>query len=110
MDAAATSPPLVPLQTAAAHLSARLQALKLLEQHGRNAWLVGNAQLEEELRAYEQELAQVKGASEEVLRERKGLQEGARAQVEGGERAWKGAVEGLVQVGVGTVAGVRRKT
>lgn len=81
----------------------------MLEQHGRNAWLVSNASLEEELRAYEEELAQVKGASEEVLRGRKRLQEGARAQMEGGERAWRSAVEGLVQVGVGTAAGVRER-
>lgn len=80
----------------------------MLEQHGRNAWLVGNASLEEELRAYEEELAQVKGTSEEVLRERKKLQEGARAQMEGGERAWRSAVEGLVQVGVGTAAKMRK--
>lgn len=102
-------PPLVPLQAAAAHLSGRLQALGLLEQHGRNAWLVGNAQLEDELRAYEQELAQVKRASDEILRDLKHLQDGARVQLDGGDRAWRTAVERLVQVGVGTAAAVRRK-
>lgn len=81
----------------------------MLEQHGRNAWLVGNSSLEDELRAYEEELARVQGVSEEVLRERKRQQEGARAQVEGGERTWRGAVEGLVRVGVGTAV-VRRAT
>lgn len=81
----------------------------MLEQHGRNAWLVGNAQLEDELRAYERELAQVKGASDEVLGELKRLQEDAHAQLEGGERAWRTAVERLVQVGVGTAAAVTGK-
>lgn len=97
-----------PLQTASAHLRARLQALSLLDQHGRNAWLVGNAALEDELRAYEADVARVRAVGDEVSRDRKRLQEGARAAMEGGERAWRGAVEGLVQVGVGTAAGGMR--
>ncbi|MCJ1464893.1 hypothetical protein MMC07_003508 [Pseudocyphellaria aurata] len=99
---APTTAALRQLQVAAAHLSGRLDALRLLEQHGRNAWLVGNATLEDQLRAYEEEIARVQAETEEVLRERKRVQEGARKPLEDGERAWKDAVEGLVRVGLGT--------
>lgn len=64
---------------------------------------MGNARLEEELRAYESEVARVRAEVQDVLRDRKGRQEGKRAEVEGGEREWRGAVEGLVRVGVGRV-------
>lgn len=100
--AAPTAATLRQLQIAAAHLSMRLDSLRLLEQHGRNAWLVSNAMLERLLQDYEEEIARVKDRTEDVLRERKRLQEAARTQLEEGERAWKDAVEGLVRVGVAT--------
>lgn len=81
-------------------MTSRLQALALLEKHGQNAWLVHNAELEEVLRGYEEELARVRAEVEGVNGLRKVRQEGAREVLEGGEREWRRGVEGLVRVGV----------
>ncbi|KAL2051962.1 hypothetical protein ABVK25_007877 [Lepraria finkii] len=68
--------------TNASYLTLRLQALELLEKFGKNAWLIGNSQLEDILRDMEKELVETRGRVEGVNRERKGAQEGP------GER-WK---------------------
>ncbi len=81
-------------------MTSRLQALALLEKHGQNAWLVHNAELEEVLRGYEEELGRVRGEVESVNGLRKFRQEGVRGVLEGGEREWRRGVEGLVRVGV----------
>lgn len=90
-------------------MTSRLQALALLEKHGQNAWLVHNAELEELLRAYEEELGQVKAEVESVNGLRKFRQEGVRGMLEGGERDWRRAVEGLVRVGVELVGKEMRR-
>lgn len=82
------------------YLSLRLQALELLEQFGKNAWLVANEQLEGILRGVEKELVEVREAAVGVNRERKGVQEGRRGELEGGERGWRDGVGGLVEVQV----------
>lgn len=81
-------------------MTSRLQALALLEKHGQNAWLVHNAELEEVLRGYEEELGKVREEVESVNGLRKFRQEGVRGTLEGGEREWRRGVEGLVRVGV----------
>lgn len=86
------------LKTASTHVTSRLQALTLLEKHGQNAWLVHNAELEEVLRGYEEELARVREEVESVNGLRKFRQEGVRGQLEGGEMEWRRGVEGLVRV------------
>lgn len=86
--------------TNSTYLSLRLQALELLEQFGKNAWLVGNAQLEDILREVERELVETRVRTDEVNRERKRAQEGARGQLEGGERRWRDGVGELVEVHV----------
>lgn len=78
-----------------------MQALELLEEFGKNAWLVGNAQLEDVLRGVERELVEVREKTEEVNRERKGVQEGGRAGLEGGEREWREVVGRVLEVQVG---------
>ncbi|MCJ1273869.1 hypothetical protein MMC21_001662 [Puttea exsequens] len=75
--------------TNSAYLTKRLQALELLEQYGKNAWLVGNAQLEDVLRGVEREVVECRGRVEEVNRERRGAQEGGKGRLEGGERVWR---------------------
>lgn len=62
---------------------------------------MGNAQLEDVLRAYEKELVETRKAVTEVNRERKGMQEGRRGEVEGLERAWREGVRGCLEVEVG---------
>lgn len=84
------------------YLTLRLQALELLEEFGKNAWLVANDQLESILREVEKELVETREATTEVNRERKRAQEGRRGELEGGERAWREGVGGLVEVQVAT--------
>lgn len=88
--------------TNSSYLTLRLQALELLEQFGKNAWLVANDQLESILRDVEKELVETREATTEVNRERKRAQEGSRGLLEGGERAWRDGVGGLVEVQVAT--------
>ncbi|WEW55364.1 hypothetical protein PRK78_000794 [Emydomyces testavorans] len=84
--------------TASSHLSTRHENLSLLEAHGKNAWLIGNSQLEEILRQVEKELQETKEATDGVNRERKWRQETARGEMEGLEDAWKQGVSGIINV------------
>jgi pre-mRNA-splicing factor SPF27 len=83
--------------TSSIHLRTRNQNLALLEQFGKNAWLVGNAQLEDILRDVEREVVDVKQQTEEVNKIRKAGQEGVRGEMEGLESAWKEGVRGVVE-------------
>ena len=84
------------------YLTLRLQALELLEQFGKNAWLVANDQLESILREVERELVETREATTEVNRERKRAQEGRRGELEGSERAWREGVGRVVEVQLAT--------
>lgn len=59
-----------------------------------------NAELEEVLRGYEEELGRVRAEVDGVNGLRKVRQEGVREVLERGEREWRRGVEGLVRVGV----------
>lgn len=83
---------------ASTHVSTRVENLSLLEQHGKNAWLVSNAQLEEILRGLEKELAEVKEATEAVNKARKLAQEGSKGEMIGLEDAWKQGVRRIIEV------------
>ncbi|KAL9071564.1 MAG: hypothetical protein Q9161_004131 [Pseudevernia consocians] len=88
--------------TNSSYLTLRLQALELLEEFGKNAWLVANDQLECILREVEKELVETREATTEFNRARKRAQEGKRGALEGAERAWREGVGGLVEVQVAT--------
>lgn len=78
---------------------------------GKNAWLVGNAQLEDLLRGVEKELVETRESAEAVNRERKGRQEAGRGEMEGLEEGWRRGVGRVVEVEVevGRVEGRRRE-
>ncbi|TVY15330.1 Pre-mRNA-splicing factor SPF27, partial [Lachnellula arida] len=57
--------------TAQTYLSARSTNLALLNEFGKNSWLVGNAQLEDILRGLEREVEGVKTEIDEVVVERR---------------------------------------
>ncbi|KAI9824927.1 MAG: hypothetical protein M1832_001532 [Thelocarpon impressellum] len=90
------------------YLQTRLTNLSLLEQFGRNAWLMGNAALEDVLRGLEAELVDLKGRTEEVNKARKSTQEGARGELEVLGEAWRGGVGRVIEVEV-AAEGVRRE-
>ncbi|KAL1961236.1 hypothetical protein VTO42DRAFT_3182 [Malbranchea cinnamomea] len=84
--------------TASSHMSARHDNLTLLEEHGKNAWLIGNAQLEEMLRQVEKELQETKDATEALHKERKLRQEVAKGELMGLDDAWRRGVSGIIDV------------
>lgn len=84
--------------TASSHMSGRHDNLALLEQNGKNAWLIGNAHLEEMLRKVEKELQDTKDATEALHKERKTRQEIAKGELLGLEDAWRRGVSGIINV------------
>lgn len=86
--------------TSSTHLSTRQENLSLLDAHGKNAWLIGNSQLEEILRQIEKELQETKEATDAIHKERKMRQETAKGELVGLEDAWKRGVGGIIDVEV----------
>ena len=90
------------------YLSTRITNLSLLDEYGKNAWLIGNSQLEEILKDLERELVEIREATEEVNRARKSVQEGSRGEIEGLEQAWRRGVGRMLEVEV-AAEGLRRE-
>ncbi|KAL4880066.1 Pre-mRNA-splicing factor SPF27 [Aspergillus karnatakaensis] len=84
--------------TASSHLSSRHENLTLLEESGKNAWLIGNSQLEDTLRALEKELAETKEAAESVNKQRKIAQESNQGELTGLEESWRRGVGAILDV------------
>jgi pre-mRNA-splicing factor SPF27 len=76
----------------ATYLAGRRAHLALLDSYGKNAWLVGNWQLEAELKALERELAQTKTEIDVLAVQRRKAQEEAGAEIHGLEETWKKGV------------------
>ena len=87
------------------YLRHRALHLQLLDQYGKNAWLLGNDALESLLKAQEQRLVHLRAETEEVNRARKAGQEGGRGEVEGLEADWRGGVGRVVEVEVALAEG-----
>ncbi|KKK11965.1 hypothetical protein P175DRAFT_0496623 [Aspergillus ochraceoroseus IBT 24754] len=84
--------------TASSHLSTRHENLSLLEENGKNAWLIGNSQLEDILRSLEKELAETKEAAESVNKQRKIAQESSQGEMTGLEESWRRGVGAILDV------------
>ncbi|KAB8071345.1 breast carcinoma amplified sequence 2-domain-containing protein [Aspergillus leporis] len=84
--------------TASSHLSMRRDNLTLLEENGKNAWLIGNSQLEDILRGLEKELAETNEAAETVNKQRKIAQETSKGELAGLEETWKRGVGAILDV------------
>ncbi|TKX20750.1 hypothetical protein C1H76_7138 [Elsinoe australis] len=85
---------------ASGYLSSRTTNLGLLETFGKNAWLVGNSQLEDILRDLEVEVKAVKEEVERLEAERRERQGYVRGELEELERTWRGQVGRLLEVQV----------
>jgi len=94
--------------TAQTYLQGRQTNLALLDQFGKNAWLIGNSQLEDVLRGLERELAQTKEQIDLVVVERKNAQEAVGAEIQGLEGGWKRGVGRVLETEV-AAEGVRRE-
>jgi pre-mRNA-splicing factor SPF27 len=71
--------------------------LSLLETYGKNAWLVGNSQLEDILRALEKEVDAMKAEQEAVESDRRAAQENAAAEMKGLEEGWRNGVGRMIE-------------
>jgi pre-mRNA-splicing factor SPF27 len=94
--------------TSQSYLIGRQTNLALLEKYGKNAWLIGNAQLEDILRGLERELSERKVEIDEVVIERKNAQEAVAGEVRGLEETWKRGVGRVLETEV-AAEGVRRE-
>jgi pre-mRNA-splicing factor SPF27 len=74
--------------------------LGLLEKFGKNAWLVGNSQLEDILKDIETELADVRKQQEEVETLRRSQQESVQGEITTLEDTWKKGVGRVLETEV----------
>jgi pre-mRNA-splicing factor SPF27 len=84
------------------YLSGRNINLSLLEELGKNAWLISNSQLDELLKAQERELERLKKETESVNNERRDAQEQSRGELQALEETWKQGIRRLVEVQLAT--------
>ena len=82
----------------AEYLRGRETNLALLETYGKNAWLVGNSQLEGLLKGLEVEIEAARIELEGVERERRDKQASVQGEVESLERGWREGVGKLIEV------------
>ena len=94
--------------TSQSYLIGRTTNLALLEKYGKNAWLIGNAQMEDMLRGLERELADRKTEIDGVVIERKTAQEAVGGEVKGLEETWKRGVGRVLETEV-AAEGIRRE-
>jgi len=90
------------------YLSDRLANLSLLEEFGKNAWLISNSQLEDILRDLEKELVEQRELTENINKARKAAQEEAKAELIGLEETWKRGVGKIIEVQMAT-DGIQRE-
>jgi pre-mRNA-splicing factor SPF27 len=90
------------------YLTGRTTNLSLLETYGKNAWLIGNDQLEQLLKDLETDYKEAKGRAEAVEQERRIAQEGAKAEMDGLDQSWKKGLRGIIEVEIAT-DGLRRE-
>ena len=88
--------------SASSYLSSRQTNLQLLEELGKNAWLVSNSQLDEMVNSQERELDRLKSETESVNKERKAAQEASRGEITALDATWKEGIERLVKVQLAT--------
>jgi pre-mRNA-splicing factor SPF27 len=86
--------------TSSEYVEGRLTQLGLLEKFGKNAWLVGNSQLEDILKAIETELADVRKQQEEVETLRRSQQESVQGEIQTLEETWKKGVGRVLETEV----------
>lgn len=99
-DIAAWKQSLQKAYTSSTYLTGRVSNLMLLEELGKNAWLIGNSQLEDILRQLEKELQELNVTVESVNKSRKAAQEGSRGEMMSLEETWKRGIGRILEVEV----------
>ncbi|RMZ78880.1 hypothetical protein DV738_g3563, partial [Chaetothyriales sp. CBS 135597] len=80
-----------------AYLAGRSINMSLLEELGKNTWLISNSQLDEILKSLNKESELLKQETEMINRERQAMQDGAKAEISALEDTWKRAVGQLIE-------------
>ncbi|KAK0388216.1 hypothetical protein NLU13_4461 [Sarocladium strictum] len=93
-------PPFTNSCISSTYLASRAQNLDLLDKHGKNAWLLGNNELEAELKRLEAELTATKAEVDRVNLERRRRQEEARGEMEILEEGWKKGIGRVLETEV----------
>lgn len=88
----------------ATYLQGRQTNLTLLEEHGKNSWLIGNSHTDDIQQRLESELRQAKSQSENINRARKAAQEDVSGEMLGLEETWKLGVGKIVEAQLATEA------
>ncbi|EXJ59585.1 hypothetical protein A1O7_03731 [Cladophialophora yegresii CBS 114405] len=83
-------------------LSDRHANLELLDEFGKNAWLIGNSQTEEILQWLERELAGLRSEAESINKARKAAQGQSKAELLTLQENWKRGVGKILEIQVGT--------
>ncbi|KAI9843759.1 MAG: hypothetical protein M1837_006119 [Sclerophora amabilis] len=82
------------------HIQTRMTNLALLEEFGKNAWLIGNSQLEDVLRSLERELAATLEETENLNKARQISQESVRGELETLQESWQQGIGKVIEVEV----------
>lgn len=85
-----------------AYLQGRQTNISLLEEYGKNAWLISNSHLGDVQKRLERELATTKERSENVNRTRKAIQEESRGEMLALDDTWKQAISKVVDTQLAT--------
>ncbi|KAI2470958.1 Pre-mRNA-splicing factor SPF27 [Annulohypoxylon bovei var. microspora] len=101
-DAAALQTKLSHAYTAGTYLRGRQTHLQLLDSYGKNAWLVGNWQLEAELRALERDLEDAKREIDVVNIQRRRVQDEVGGELRGLDETWKRGVSRVLETEIAT--------
>ncbi|KAF1941149.1 hypothetical protein EJ02DRAFT_348547 [Clathrospora elynae] len=86
--------------TSSEYVQGRLTQLSLLEKFGKNAWLVGNSQLEDVLKGIEAELADVRKQQEDVEMLRRSQQDNVSGEIKTLEETWQKGVGRVLETEV----------
>lgn len=86
------------------YLRGRQMNLTLLEDLGKNAWLIGNFQTEDVQKRLESELKTLQSSTENTNKARKIAQEELRGELMGLEQTWKDGVGKIIETQVATDA------
>lgn len=96
-DTAAWKETLQQAYASAEYLRGREINLGLLETYGKNAWLIGNNQLEDILRNLEKEVEKLKLEQEAVEQGRRAAQEGVAGEMQSLEEGWRTGVGRMIE-------------
>lgn len=86
------------------YLKGRQTNIGLLEDYGKNAWLIGNSHIEDIQKRLDAELATLKSSSESTNKARKASQEESRGELIGLEETWKEGIGKIIETQVATDA------